>query len=68
MGIGMLHQDPLDFPPLQVWENFAIGYPGRFVLDRRAISRILTDQARAMGLNLDPDALWTASPWGATGA
>ncbi|MGI6381380.1 MAG: ABC transporter ATP-binding protein [Anaerolineae bacterium] len=56
VGIGMLHQDPLDFPPLQVWENFAIGYPGRFVLDRRAISRILTDQARAMGLNLDPDA------------
>lgn len=24
-GIGMLHQDPLDFPALSVWENFTIG-------------------------------------------
>lgn len=24
LGIGMLPQDPLDFPPLAVWENFAL--------------------------------------------
>ncbi|MEO0356607.1 MAG: ATP-binding cassette domain-containing protein, partial [Cyanobacteria bacterium P01_A01_bin.3] len=24
-GIGMLHQDPLDFPPMTVLENFMVG-------------------------------------------
>src|SRR5512138_189331 len=27
-GIGMLHQDPLDFPPLQVIDNFILGQKG----------------------------------------
>jgi general nucleoside transport system ATP-binding protein len=27
-GIGMLHQDPLDFPPLKVLEDFILGAPG----------------------------------------
>ena len=27
-GIGMLHQDPLDFPPLQVLDNFMLGRKG----------------------------------------
>ncbi len=55
-GIGMLHQDPMDFAPLQVWESFCVGYPGRFVLDRRGVSRALTEQGRAIGIELDPDA------------
>ena len=25
MGIGMLHQDPLDFPPMKVLDNFITG-------------------------------------------
>lgn len=25
MGVGMLYQDPLDFPALNVWENFRLG-------------------------------------------
>jgi hypothetical protein len=25
-GVGMLHQDPLDFPPMSVIDNFLIGY------------------------------------------
>jgi len=28
-GIGMLHQDPLDFPPLVVLDNFILGRAGR---------------------------------------
>ena len=31
-GIGMLHQDPLDFPPMQVIENFILGQKGKLVL------------------------------------
>ena len=29
LGIGMLYQDPLDFPELPVLENFMLGQPGR---------------------------------------
>ena len=34
-GVGMLHQDPLDFPPMRVVDNLLIGAPGRIV-PRRA--------------------------------
>ncbi len=27
-GVGMLHQDPLDFPPLRLIENFTLGQAG----------------------------------------
>ncbi len=27
-GVGMLHQDPLDFPPMRVIDNFILGQPG----------------------------------------
>jgi len=28
-GVGMLYQDPLDFPAMPVWENFQLGAPRR---------------------------------------
>jgi simple sugar transport system ATP-binding protein len=28
-GIGMLYQDPLDFPAMPIWENFQLGAPKR---------------------------------------
>jgi len=31
-GIGMLHQDPLDFPPMKVIDNFLIGQKGGLFL------------------------------------
>jgi general nucleoside transport system ATP-binding protein len=56
LGIGMLHQDPLDFPPLQVLENFSLGYPSGLGLDRRRLRRRLLDQATTLGFHVDPDA------------
>ena len=35
-GIGMLHQDPLVFGPFSVLDNFLLGSPGSFRLDRKA--------------------------------
>ena len=35
-GIGMLYQEPQDFPPLQVLENHLLAYDSRLLLDRRA--------------------------------
>lgn len=55
-GIGMLHQDPLDFPPLNALDNFVIGSPGGVLPDqgeaRAAFQRLSGD----FGFQLDPDA------------
>lgn len=53
LGIGMLAQDPLDFPPLTVWENFALG--GGPVLSRRQARERLEAVCRRMGFDLPPD-------------
>jgi simple sugar transport system ATP-binding protein len=54
LGIGMLTQDPLDFPPLRVWENFALGGGG--VLSRPAARNRLDAVCRRMDFRLPPDA------------
>ena len=36
-GVGMLHQDPLDFPPMSVLDNFLLGRSGNLFPDRRKI-------------------------------
>ena len=53
LGIGMLTQDPLDFPPLMVWENFALG--GGPVLRRAEARERLAEACGRMGFCLFPD-------------
>lgn len=36
-GVGMLHQDPLDFPPLSVLDNFIAGRSGGFFFNRQKV-------------------------------
>ncbi len=55
-GVGMLHQDPLDFPPLTVLDNFLMGREDGLLQNRaRALAdlRLLSTQ---FGFDLDPDA------------
>ncbi len=52
-GVGMLHQDPLDFPPLTVLDNFQVGQPGRFWRNRRAAVRQFRQLAAQLNFNLD---------------
>ena len=42
-GIGMLHQDPLDFPPMKVIDNFLVGSPGKPIPNRANIIRSLEE-------------------------
>ena len=37
MGIGMLHQDPLDFPPMKVIDNFIIGSGEGMIPNRKKV-------------------------------
>ena len=55
-GVGMLHQDPLDFPPLKVVDNFLLGAPGGLFLERRAAARRLDQLASELDFSLPPDA------------
>lgn len=55
-GIGMLHQDPLVFLPFTVLENFLLGSPGSWRLDRDAGARELREIAARFGFTFDLDA------------
>lgn len=52
-GVGMLHQDPLDFPPTRVIDNLLIGAPGRVIPRRRETMTAMSDLAGTFGLSLD---------------
>jgi len=54
--IGMVHQDPLDFPSLEVLDNFLLGASAGFVPDRAHARSALRSLAGRFGFALDPDA------------
>ncbi len=55
-GVGMLHQDPLDFVALSVLDNFLLGSPTGFVPDRAQARHALVDLATQFGFTLNPEA------------
>ncbi len=54
-GIGMLYQDPLDFPPFTVLENFIAGRPGRFFPDKTAARQHFMELIERFDFDLHPD-------------
>jgi ABC-type uncharacterized transport system ATPase subunit len=54
-GIGMLHQDPLDFPPMKVIDNLLIGQSGGLFPNRVSVSRAFENLAAQFGFSIDPD-------------
>ena len=56
LGIGMLHQDPLDFPPLRLIDDLLLGSRGPLRPDRRKTARELGVLAERFGFDLDLDA------------
>ena len=56
-GIGMLHQDPLDVPPLTVLDNFVLGRETGLMQRRAAARRELAELCQRFGFDLDPEAL-----------
>jgi general nucleoside transport system ATP-binding protein len=55
-GIGMLHQDPLDFPPMQVIDNFIVGQGGGLILSHKDVIKEFRELQSQFGFSLDPDA------------
>jgi ABC-type uncharacterized transport system ATPase subunit len=52
-GVGMLHQDPLDFPPMRVVDDLLIGAPGGLRPRRAEAAAAIAEQARSFGLTVD---------------
>jgi len=57
VGVGMLHQDPLDFSALRVIDNFLLGSPESWWLDRHRIRNRLIELASQFDFRFNPDAL-----------
>lgn len=55
LGIGMLYQDPLDYPSLSVLENFMIGQTRGFVGQRGELKKRLHDLDKYFNFSLHPD-------------
>ncbi len=52
-GIGMLHQDPLDFPPLSVLDNFLVGQSGGLFTNQRQAIKEFRQLAEQFNFNLN---------------
>lgn len=52
-GVGMLYQDPLDFPPFSVLENFMLGMDEGFMLDLRKTRKTIQKLADQYGFETD---------------
>lgn len=52
-GVGMLHQDPLDFPPLSVLDNFMAGRSGNFFFNRQKAIQEFKQLSSQFNFNLD---------------
>ncbi|HMK09476.1 MAG TPA: ATP-binding cassette domain-containing protein, partial [Anaerolineales bacterium] len=55
-GVGMLHQDPLDFPPMRVIDNFILGREGGLSTGQVEARRELIRLADEFSFSLDPEA------------
>ncbi len=55
-GIGMLHQDPLVFLPFSVVDNFLLGSPGSFSLDRKETRAAISELRDRFGFTYSLDA------------
>lgn len=54
-GIGMLHQDPLDFPPMPLIDNFLLGLPGGLFPNRKEAIQDFNLLKKEFGFSLDPE-------------
>ena len=54
-GMGMLHQDPLDFPPMRVIDNFILGSEGGLLPGQAEALKEFKKLAGQFGFSLDPE-------------
>ncbi len=55
-GIGMLHQDPLDFPPMKVIDNFLLGTKGGLFPKKQEVEKEIIRLSNEFDFQINPDA------------
>ena len=55
LGIGMLHQDPLDFPPLKVIDNLVLGSHEGMVPNYKKARREFQELQKQFNFSISPD-------------
>ncbi len=55
-GVGMLHQDPLDFPPMRVIDNFILGREGGLLTGEAKAFHDFKELSDQFSFSLDPEA------------
>lgn len=56
LGIGMLHQDPLDFPPMKVLDNLIIGSKEGTFPNRKKVLQEFVELQKQFNFSVSPDA------------
>ncbi len=56
LGIGMLHQDPLDFPPMKVLDNLIIGSREGTFPNRKKVLHEFQEFQKQFNFSISPDA------------
>ena len=54
-GIGMLYQDPMDFPSLSVFDNFMLGKRSQYFKSRKKDNKAFDEITSVFEFDLDPD-------------
>lgn len=54
-GVGMLHQDPLDFPPMRVIDNFMLRASGDFFPNRKHAAQDISLLMKEFDFSIDPE-------------
>lgn len=55
-GVGMLHQDPLDFPPMRVIDNFILGRQGGLFTSKAKALQDFKELSDQFSFSIDPEA------------
>ena len=56
LGIGMLHQDPLDFPPLKVIDNLILGSREGMIPNKKKVRQSFLELSQQFNFSISPDA------------
>ena len=56
LGIGMLHQDPLDFPPMKVLDNLIVGSHEGMIPNRKKVLLEFQELQKQFNFSISPDA------------
>ena len=56
LGIGMLHQDPLDFPPFKVIDNLILGSREGMIPNRKKVRQEFLELQKQFDFSISPEA------------